>query len=125
VSLNTQIGVLRGIDLMGRVVDAMALDRDPEFNPLLAAPGDGAATMADAQMARDVTVRALLDAVQVTNLPESLIFEVSVTTSDPLKSMAIANTIAETYISEQVERKIAETSARRGLAAQPGVRVAG
>jgi Mrp family chromosome partitioning ATPase len=109
VSLNTQIGVLRGIDLMGRVVDAMALDRDPEFNPLLAAPGDGAATMADAQMARDVTVRALLDAVQVTNLPESLIFEVSVTTSDPLKSMAIANTIAETYISEQVERKIAET----------------
>jgi uncharacterized protein involved in exopolysaccharide biosynthesis len=109
VSLNTQIGVLRGIDLMGRVVDALALQRDPEFNPTLATPGDAAAPPGDPGTARDVTVRHLLDAVQITNLPESLIFEVSVTTSDARKSVTIANTIAETYIAEQVERKIAET----------------
>jgi Mrp family chromosome partitioning ATPase/LPS O-antigen subunit length determinant protein (WzzB/FepE family) len=109
VSLNTQIGVLRGIDLMGRVVDALALQRDPEFNPTLATPGGAAAPPGDPGTARDVTVRHLLDAVQITNLPESLIFEVSVTTSDARKSMTIANTIAEIYIAEQVERKIAET----------------
>jgi capsular exopolysaccharide synthesis family protein len=106
-SLNTEIGVLRGNDLMGRIVDALALDQDAEFNPFLtAAPAAGPR---DGQTAREVAVRALLDAVEVRNLPESLIFQISVTTTDPRKSMEIANTIAETYIAEQVERKIAET----------------
>jgi succinoglycan biosynthesis transport protein ExoP len=102
VSLNTEVGVLRGVDMMGRVVDALALHLDPEF---AAAPGNDAATTG----ARDAAMRALLQAVEVRNLPESLIFEVAVTTSDPVKSVTIANTIAETYIAEQVERKIAET----------------
>ena len=108
-SLNTQIGVLRGIDLMGRVVDVMALDRDPEFNPIPAVPAGGQSDAREAQLAREIALRNLLGAVEVRNLPESLIFEISVTTSDPVKSMTIANTIVETYIAEQVDRKIAES----------------
>lgn len=104
-SLNTEIGVLRGIDLMGRVVDDLALAGDPEFGH----PRDASAPAGPARDARDVAVLRLLDAVEVRNLPESLIFEISVTTSDPAKSMRIANAIAATYIAEQIERKVAET----------------
>jgi succinoglycan biosynthesis transport protein ExoP len=105
-SLNTEIGVLQGIDLMGRVVDDLGLARDPEFNPALRDPS---AAAQDARIARDAAVRGLLAAIAVRNLPESLIFEIAVTTSDPAKSMRIANAIADVYIAEQVERKIAET----------------
>ena len=39
-AMNTEILVLRSQDLMGRIVEAMALEKDPEFNPLLRpAPG--------------------------------------------------------------------------------------
>lgn len=106
VSLNTQIGVLQGRDLMGRVVDTLALHQSPEFNPNF--PGsEGAADPSS----RDAAIRRLLGVVEVRNLPESLIFEISVTASDPDQSMRIANTIAEIYIAEQVERKVAETQA--------------
>ena len=61
-SLNTQIGVLRGIDLMGRVVDVMALDRDPEFNPIPAVPAGGQSDAREAQLAREIALRNLLGA---------------------------------------------------------------
>ncbi len=108
-SINTEIGVLQGNDLMGRVVDDLALAQDREFYPMRNALRDGSDPAGDSQIARDIAVRNLLDAVDVRNLPESLIFEIAVTTSDPEKSMHIANAIAERYIAEQVARKVAET----------------
>lgn len=115
MTLNTQIGVLRGVDLLGRVVDQLSLAQDPEFNVLVAVQDDGTtrASMFDpetaSQLGRDLAVRALLARLDVSNLPNSLIFEIEVSTENPDKSMLIANTIAQTYILEQVERKISET----------------
>jgi uncharacterized protein involved in exopolysaccharide biosynthesis/cellulose biosynthesis protein BcsQ len=112
-SLNTEIGVLRGPDLIGRVVDRLDLDLDPEFNPLLAQPANPGASRAEQQqreaLGRDLALRILLGKLQVRNLPNSLIFQIEVTTTNPRKSVEIANTVAETYITEQVERKVSET----------------
>ncbi|MEM6577885.1 MAG: Wzz/FepE/Etk N-terminal domain-containing protein, partial [Pseudomonadota bacterium] len=92
VSLNTQVGVLRGFDLLGRVVEELRLDEDPEFNPLLNIEGDQPAETSPerAQIGRELAVRLLRVQTDVRNLPNSLIFEIAVTTTDPVKSMNIA-----------------------------------
>lgn len=120
MTLNTQIGVLRGFDLLGRVVDELSLAEDPEFN-VLAVQGEDGTTRAStldpdvaAQLGRDLSVRALLVRLEVSNLPNSLIFEIAVSTSNAVKSMQIANTIADLYIAEQVERKVSETAKATG-----------
>ncbi|MEM6888570.1 MAG: AAA family ATPase [Pseudomonadota bacterium] len=116
VTLNTQIGVIRGFDLLGRVVDALELADDPAFNSLIRPdesgrlPADGLAPGPRGQLSRDLAVRSLADKLQVKNLPNSLIFEISVSTANPIKSTTIANTIAKMYIAEQVERKVSSTS---------------
>lgn len=114
-TLNTQIGVLQGFDLLGRVVADLGLDEDPEFNRLIRVREDGT-TLAETldpetreQLSREISIRALLSRVEVRNLPNSLIFEISTTTTDPVKSMTISNAIAQTYITEQVERKVFST----------------
>jgi capsular exopolysaccharide synthesis family protein len=107
-SLNTEVGVLRGRELMGRVVDKLDLVSDPEFNPLVRLAADFPPDQAEAfaQRGYDIAVLSLLGRTEVRNLPVSLIFEIAVTTTDPTKSMQIANAIVDEYIAEQIERKV-------------------
>lgn len=112
-TLNTEVGVLKGPDLIRRVVETLDLDQDPEFNPLLNVapqPGaSGAELQARAARGQDLALRILLSRLQVRNLPNSLIFQIEVSTTAAQKSVRIANTVAELYIAEQVERKVSDT----------------
>ena len=136
--VRSQLQVIRSRSLMGRVVDAMNLTQDPEFNGvlrselaaarkaeqgeswfggLLAMIGLGSTgaeqpvlqpSLSDEEI-RERAIDALTGRVTVIPIHFSFVFGVSVTTQDPVKSAAIANTITEQYILNQIEVKYQAT----------------
>ncbi|TNF13656.1 MAG: polysaccharide biosynthesis tyrosine autokinase [Rhodobacteraceae bacterium] len=116
--LNSEVEVLRSRGLLNRVVEALDLVQDPEFNPRLASPSwlDRGLSLlrparpdASPQQIRDATTTALIEALKVRNLPSSYVFEIAVTSEDPAKAARIADTIAQLYIRNQIEVKFEAT----------------
>ncbi|TYO90573.1 GumC family protein [Oceanicella actignis] len=137
--INTQIEVLQSRALLGRVVDKLGLENDPEFNPDLAPDESGPLSAAlDAAraalgglkrllreeeappaaaadefgpefMRRQTAIDLLQGAMSAVNIDGSYVFEISVWTEDPVKSARIANAIAEQYILDQLEVKFEAT----------------
>ncbi|MEM1297693.1 MAG: polysaccharide biosynthesis tyrosine autokinase [Pseudomonadota bacterium] len=135
--IRSQLQVIRSRKLMGRVVDAMNLTADPEFNIVLArrnaaaeraAQGDGwfasllglvglggsdeEAVPEAALSPKEVRERAIDSLTKrVTVLPVhfSFVFGISVSTTDPVKSATIVNTITQQYILNQIEVKYQAT----------------
>lgn len=121
--LNTQVEVLRSRELIGRLVDDMALTADPEFNAALAPRGPDLKGRLRAALAerglvrprppedssprarREATVTALIRRLDIAMQPESLVFTVSLATRDPEKTAAVLNRLAALYLSEQVRAK--------------------
>ena len=111
--LNTEVQVLKSRSLAGKVVDQLNLIADPEFNSALKPPSvlqkiksvisSPSEPAPEAIHAR--VVSALLDAVSVRNVPSSYVFDISVTSTDPLKAAKIADTLAQLYILNQIEVK--------------------
>lgn len=111
-SLTTQIHVLKARDLHGKVVDRLNLMEDPDFNPVLADPDKFAHL--DNPRARDRTIKTLGDAIVIQNLQNTLVFNITVTTTDPSKSAMIANALAEEYVADQIASKF--TAAEKATA---------
>ena len=127
--VNTEVEVLRSRGLAGKVVDRLNLINDPEFNGALQEPslvgttiarirailsfGQKPGTALDPELeknrVKDGVVAALLDRVSVSNIRQSLVFNITVETESPTKSALIANTIAEIYILNQIEVKFEAT----------------
>ncbi|MGH1330180.1 MAG: polysaccharide biosynthesis tyrosine autokinase [Paracoccaceae bacterium] len=124
--VNSEVEVLRARGLMGKVVDRLDLTADPEFNGALRAPdliqrfkqgihtvlGTGEKSGPSAHntlRARDYTVSALLGKISISNVPNSLVFRVTVQTENAEKSALIADTIVDLYILNQIEVKFAAT----------------
>lgn len=127
--INTEVEILRGRQLMGRVVDSLGLDADPEFNTWLQTPGllatwtEAAQDRAKALLGADTTplpdpapavlrervISTLTEQVTVTNIPLSLVFNVTVQTRDPAKSARIADELARLYVLDQINLKYAAT----------------
>lgn len=124
-AVSTEVEVLRGRTLMGRIVDELNLTADPEFNTALRAPGPvdrlKAAIMGDeppvvdrdAQVIseRDATVTTLLSSIQIRNVPSSLVFQITVSSTSARKSAEIADTIARLYIDDQLRTRFEATEA--------------
>lgn len=130
-TVGTEVEVLRGRALLTKVVQRLNLDADPEFNSHLHEPGlvktlvsgakDGLAALfgagqepalpEDEQRKRilDDTVTALLKKMYVRNISNSLVFEISINTTDPVKSSRIVDTIADEYITDQLAVKLEGT----------------
>lgn len=121
-AVNTEVEVLRGRALMGRVVDEMGLIDDAEFNPALAEPGPLARLSGllkpapperrakqQAKLNRDGIISALLEKTSVQNIPLSLVFQITVETETPSKSAALADAIARLYIEDQLRVKFTAT----------------
>ncbi|MGI3167290.1 polysaccharide biosynthesis tyrosine autokinase [Pseudooceanicola sp. 200-1SW] len=136
-AVNTEVEVIRSRLLLGKVVDALDLTQDPEFNPLLSTPSplvqrkqrlmalltglfgggteqSGPATDERAETARQVQIRErainrLLTRMSVSNIPLSLVFRITVQTEDGEKSARIADTVADLYILNQIETKFEAT----------------
>jgi polysaccharide biosynthesis transport protein len=106
-SLQNQIQILNSRDLAAEVVGKLKLYDDPEFNGALKAGvvdrllGRGAQGGGD----RDKIVDAFQKSVSVDAQGLSTTIVVTATTRDPGKSSAIANTLVDTYIQDQVDAK--------------------
>ena len=115
----TEREILQSRRLFGRVVDKLELTSDPEFNPSLRPDSMlslgsikamlmGRPDLSDSAV-RSIVIDHLVEAVVVRNVSGTFVFEIIVTTEDPAKSTLIANTMADLYISRQVEGKLATT----------------
>lgn len=124
-SLNSEVEVMLARTLMGQVTDQLRLTEDPEFNPSLRPSGwttvlkrkieaaysrqdrSGVSVSPDDQFNRDrdTAVKLLLSKVTVRNIPNSLVFKITVESTEPEKSARIADAIAEHYIQNQLEQK--------------------
>lgn len=115
--INTEVQVLKAHSLAARLASDLNLHADPEFNPylnpsprdrILGLAGIDATAPTEAEVQAE-TVRRLQQAVTVTNLRQSFVFELSVATHDPAKSARIANRLAELYVLDQIEVKFERT----------------
>ena len=126
--INSEVEVLRSRGLMGKVVDQLDLTTDPEFNTSLqpvktvsevktkirtqlglhrekvALPSEE-----KAKRTRDRVISALLGKVTVSNVRQSLVFQITAETENPEKSTLIADTIVNRYILNQLEVKFEAT----------------
>lgn len=119
---NTEVEIIHSRSLIGAVVDDLGLETDPEFNPELhrgmvyAAKGflrqwvppewiSPAAVLSPDQI-RTLTIDRMLQAISVSNIPDSMIFEVVVESEHAPKAAQIANTLAAHYIDRQIDEKI-------------------
>ncbi len=126
--VNSELEVLKSRGLMGKVVDTLDLTSDPEFNKALHPTStigavkqsvaslfrgqdaaDSTPPELTAQQTRDDVISALLSQVSVRNVPQSLVFEITVETENARKSALIADTIVELYILNQIEVKFDAT----------------
>jgi capsular exopolysaccharide synthesis family protein len=122
--INTETEVLRSRKLMGKVVESLNLSAYPEFNSSLRDPGmisklkmwlRGSGTaVSDPEMLRrrqqDGTVSALLNHVEIANVPNSLVFRITASSEDPMMAAQIADQIAEAYINDQLEYRFEATT---------------
>ncbi|MFG6519347.1 GumC family protein [Sulfitobacter sp. 1A13496] len=125
-TINTEVEVLRSRGLIEDLVMDMNLLEDPEFNTRLQpapsfsigqAVGFIRGLISEPEETQPATERAILDStintvlssISASNLRQSFVFEITVTTEDPDKSAAMANRLAELYIQDQISVKFEKT----------------
>lgn len=122
-AMNTEFEVLRSRNLVGRLVDEMTLTEDPEFNPFLAEPGlvarlrmtwtDWEPTPPDPNRLRDEVIDRVISRISISSIRQSMVFNLEILTSDPLKSVEMANALAEIYVDNQIQQKLDDVT--RGI----------
>jgi polysaccharide biosynthesis transport protein len=96
----TEIELITSRTLLGQVMAELGLFDDPEFGA-----GAGDAEAADRMSAAVATLDRFESRVEVEQAGGSSVIDISFTSRQPEKAARIANRIAETYVSAQVERK--------------------
>lgn len=130
VEVNTEVEVLKSRGLAKKVVERLDLVNDPEFNgrlrepsgiakvigsirSLLPSSSDEVAPEVDEQAEKERTLErvtaSLLSKISVSNVRQSVVFNITVETQSPTKSAKIADTLAELYILNQIEVKFDTT----------------
>ncbi|MEZ5936998.1 MAG: polysaccharide biosynthesis tyrosine autokinase [Hyphomonadaceae bacterium] len=135
--LDTEVEILRSRSLIGKVVSRLNLIEDPEFNPSRAVPSDFDVRMdgvksfikgmlgmngkakeaeptpeerAQAQVDEfEAVVDAVQRAISVSRLGTTYIVEIDATSRDPKTAADLANTVAEVYLSNQMDQKYEQT----------------
>jgi capsular exopolysaccharide synthesis family protein len=118
VMVSTEINILESRGLAGQVVDALALDRDPEFNTRLEPPPVPAWLAAAWRAMRGeddgrkddhtLTVDGVLKRLKVKSDADSYVIRVTFDSEDPRKAALIANAFGDLYVRSQREAKLAE-----------------
>jgi capsular exopolysaccharide synthesis family protein len=125
VGLNTEVQVLLSRSLIGRLVDAENLVSDPEYNRHLAPPSlmerarltlTGAVRqMPPEDRMRDAVIDTVIGRLSITNIRQSLAFNIQIETTDPFKSARIVNTLAQIYIDNQIRQKLDDATRAIGF----------
>jgi succinoglycan biosynthesis transport protein ExoP len=119
--VSSAIDVLTSADTVRRVVQALGLVHDAEWNPALRPPGfitrlrralpfgiGGAGDAPTEAQQLAMTQEAVRHRLSVTNDGKSYTIIVSMTSVDPRKAAAIANAVAETYAAKDLGGRSAE-----------------
>ncbi|MBU2999411.1 polysaccharide biosynthesis tyrosine autokinase [Roseovarius nubinhibens] len=121
-TINTEVEVLRSRGLLEQVVERLDLTNDPEFNAalrersmfslgaLLSVLRSGSDEEVAERRVLDSVIDVLSDKVAISNIRNSYVFRITVTTEAPRKSALIANTVAEAYIRDQISVKFEKTA---------------
>ena len=120
-TMETQASILRSSRLAALVMERLRLDQDPEFNPALTAPtgfsllnpaswfGGARATQpltaVEKAARRSRIVDRVMAALSIKPVLRSYVIQIVATSQDPVKSAAIANALADLYISDGIEAK--------------------
>lgn len=131
-TLQTEIDIIASAAIAGQVVDQLGLMDDPEFNPTLEPPERAMGTVEGwvdtakewlkgqvarvlppvkeeeplpPEVVRDFVVSAVRERLTVGTDGLSYTVTVSFESLDPHKAALIANTFAEAYLADQIERK--------------------
>lgn len=128
--VDTEVEILKSRHLSERVVDALDLEADPEFNKELRPAGpvasvlggigslfgqsapDAAKTQLDAvaqQKQKEAVVDAVRSRLSIRRAGLTYVMNVSFSSENPAKSARIANAYAERYLLEQLETKFEAT----------------
>ncbi len=122
-TVNTEVEVIRSRGLMEKLVKALDLTNDPEFNDRLRPQSPyavkpfikrllGMNTKKPIPTDRailDATIDNVLKAMSVSNKRQSYVFNITATTTSPEKSAKMANTLAKLYILDQLDVKFKAT----------------
>ncbi len=121
-TINTEVEVLRSRGLLEQVVERLDLTNDPEFNAalrersmfslgaLLSVLRSGSDEEVSERRVLDSVIDELSSKVSISNIRNSYVFRITVTTEAPRKSALIANTVAEAYIRDQISVKFEKTA---------------
>ncbi len=103
-TVDTTVEILQSPFIAGRVVDALKLTEEPEFNPaLLKTNGQGPQTSEQQQAARDRAIRILGGSLTVQREGVSYAIAVRYESEDPKMAANIANATIDEYLLTQVE----------------------
>ncbi len=108
----TEIEILKSREMAKKVVTALDLENDPEFNPNLNKSGDLLEIKNPSQntaINNDVsseTITNFLEALKVVPIVGSLVVKVSASSSNPEKAALISNTLVKEYMSQRVKGKV-------------------
>ncbi len=127
-AVSTEVEILKSGQLAERVVKALNLDQDPEFNSALrkpkglaavrasvrdlikgAAPKAPAPTAAQVQRAHEGVVNKVLGGLKIRRTGMTYVIAISYESESPAKAAAIANKWAELYLLDQLESKFEAT----------------
>ena len=115
--VDTEVEIMRSRALAGRVVDTLNLTADPEFNKALRKGGfslfgharSAADTTPDRERQRDATIDALINRIQVDRRGLTYVINIAVTSVSPAKAALLANTLADRYLTAQLDAKFEAT----------------
>ncbi len=122
----SQISVIRSEDLGRRVVAALGLENNPEFNALI--EGQGTVSQLKVRLGFDSdpalmtpeqrALRHYRSKLNVFQMPESNVVAIEYESPDPKTAAAIANTLADTYVMWTREAKSQPTERARDWLSQ-------
>jgi polysaccharide biosynthesis transport protein len=98
LQVESQVRVLTSDSVLRRVIEAEALNRDPEFAgqvSWLGSAGNGDGSLS--------ALNALKRILQVKRAERTYVVEVAVTSRDPTKAARIANAVTQAYLAEQTD----------------------
>lgn len=110
-TVQSEMEVLRSRELAGKVVDRLKLTDNAEFNPDLTATGEAPVTptQEQADRVRNQAINRLLRALTVKVSGRSRVIAISVESRSPQLAATIANTMADLYVSGQLEARMVAT----------------
>ena len=112
--IESQIEMVRSLEIAGDVVDRLKLENDPEFvggaprllSRLLSFGTRPPEDQPSEQKRRIIAANSVVQKTKVTRIGHSYLVEIAVTSSTPDKSADIANAIADAYIRDQLDGRL-------------------